>query len=535
MKRITFLTFFNVLLGCFILQAHDLSEKATHLKTWSFKNDRQLKASLLFLDGNQVALEDKNGKISKFPISSFVLKDQYFLYQKKEKIEKLNHRLNHIESSKSNTSFPFFLSFLGISALAILAWNSSFNPSGRIQIFGSATILACTLFLLFSFRDISAPYESVATNPKTIDSAFMAFKPNVATWWNNTYFFVESTGIPTTHPMMTGITGWQQQVPIPQCYKGSNAWSIPLNPTIAATPVPVNSIHFIRGALALAVNGIPIFNPYTNTGVDAFLDGQLDKWGGHCGRADDYHYHTAPLHLYDKQAKTLPIAYALDGFAVYGSVEPNGTPMTSLDSNHGHYYNGVYHYHGTASAPYMVGNMVGKVTEDATYQIIPQASAKSPRPATTPLKDAVITGLEANATNTGYTLTYTIGAAIYKIAYSWNTSGTYTFNFINPTGTTVSTYNGTAPCKLSTATHEVESTEFMVYPNPATESIRIHLQQTLKSSDIKNLSIFNVSGQMVFSAGNFQENIKTGDFSAGLYFVHLKTDRQILVKKLVIE
>jgi hypothetical protein len=75
----------------------------------------------------------------------------------------------------------------------------------------------------------------------------------------------------------------------------------------------------------------------------------------------------------------------------------------------------------------------------------------------------------------------------------------------------------------------------MVYPNPATESIRIHLQQTLNSSDIKNLSIFNVSGQMVFSASNFQENIKTGDFSAGLYFVHLKTDRQILVKKLVIE
>jgi hypothetical protein len=75
----------------------------------------------------------------------------------------------------------------------------------------------------------------------------------------------------------------------------------------------------------------------------------------------------------------------------------------------------------------------------------------------------------------------------------------------------------------------------MVDPNPATESIRIHLQQTLKSSDIKNVAIFNVNGQMVFSASNFQENIKTGDFSAGLYFVHLKTDRQILVKKLVIE
>jgi hypothetical protein len=335
--------------------------------------------------------------------------------------------------------------------------------------------------------------------------------------------------------MMTGISNWQQQVPLPQCYKGTNAWSIPLNPTIAATPVPVNSIHFIRGALALAVNGIPIFNPYTNTGVDAFLDGQLDKWGGHCGRADDYHYHTAPLHLYDKQSKTLPIAYALDGFAVYGTLEPDGKAMTTLDANHGHYYNGVYHYHGTASAPYMVGNMVGKVTEDATYQIVPQATAKSPRPATDPLKNAIITAFETNATNTGYNLTYTIGTATYKVNYSWNTNGVYTFNFVNPTGTTLSNYNSTAPCKLSTATNEVESTEFMVYPNPASESIRISLQQKIKSSDIKNVAIFNVSGQMVFSAGSFQENIRTGHFTAGLYFVHLKTDRQVLVKKLVIE
>jgi hypothetical protein len=81
----------------------------------------------------------------------------------------------------------------------------------------------------------------------------------------------------------------------------------------------------------------------------------------------------------------------------------------------------------------------------------------------------------------------------------------------------------------------VESTEFMVYPNPASESIRISLQETLKSSDIKNVAIFNVSGQMVFSASNFQENIRTEHFPTGLYFVHLKTDRQVLVKKLIIE
>jgi hypothetical protein len=40
---------------------------------------------------------------------------------------------------------------------------------------------------------------------------------------------------------------------------------------------------------------------------------------------------------------------------------------------------------------------------------------------------------------------------------------------------------------------------------------------------------------MVFNAGSFQENISTWHFPTGLYFVHLKTDRQVLVKKLIIE
>ena len=535
MKHSIILTLLTILLSSNVNYAHDGAGNATHLKKWTFKNEQKIKASFLFLEGSQVALEDPSGKISKYPISSFSLHDQYFLFQKKEQIEKLNKEITPLLDTNTTSLSDQFMPFIFILGLGLIGMSIYFTYQKRQLSYVPLPVLAGTLCLIYSFKDISAPFYSVATNPKSIDSAFLAFKPNVATWWNSTYFYVESTGIPTTHSMMTGITGWQQQVPIPQCYKGSNAWSIPLNPTIATTPVPVNSIHFIRGALALAVNGIPIFNPYTNTGVDAFLDGQLDKWGGHCGRADDYHYHTAPLHLYDKQAKTLPIAYALDGFAVYGTLEPDGKTMTTLDANHGHYYNGVYHYHGTASAPYMVGNMVGKVTEDATYQIIPQATAKSPRPATNPLKDAVITGLEANATNTGYNLTYTIGTAVYKVNYSWNTNGVYTFNFINPTGTTVSTYNSTAPCKISTATNEVESTEFKVYPNPASESIRISLQQTLKSSDIKNVAIFNVNGQMVFSASSFQENISTGHFTPGLYFVHLKTDRQVLVKKLIID
>ena len=337
MKKNYLLTFLWLFIGTAFSFAHDSSVHHHSLKTWNLKNKEEIKASFLFISDDIVSLEDDKGKIQTVPLSDFSLNDQYYLYQKKEQLARLNSPAflqdPLKESSSSQGPFLLILSLM-LSGILYISYLK------RFRYLGLATLIA-GLFLFYGFHDLSAPPSGVATNPKSIDSAFLAFKPNVATWWNSTYFYVESTGIPTTHSMMTGISSWQQQVPVPQCYKGTNAWSIPLNPVIATTPVPVNSIHFIRGALALAVNGIPIFNPYTNTGVDAFLDGQLDKWGGHCGRADDYHYHTAPLHLYDKQSKTLPIAYALDGFAVYGTLEPDGKTMTTLDANHGHYYNGV--------------------------------------------------------------------------------------------------------------------------------------------------------------------------------------------------
>ena len=59
---------------------------------------------------------------------------------------------------------------------------------------------------------------------------------------------------------------------------------------------------------------MPIFNPLNNRGDDAYLFGELDNFGGHCGRADDYHYHLAPVHLEKTIGKGLPIAYALDGY-----------------------------------------------------------------------------------------------------------------------------------------------------------------------------------------------------------------------------
>jgi hypothetical protein len=378
--------------------------------------------------------------------------------------------------------------------------------------FAFPIVVSAILITLTSFTASKAKRWMGSTRVSFMDSAFGYYKPAVSTRSDSKYYYVESLGLPD-HEMMLGITGWQQQVPIPQCYVGSNAWSIPLNPVVATTPVPVNQNHFLRGAIALAVNGIAIFNPYTNTGVDAFLDGQLDQYGGHCGRADDYHYHIAPNVLYSKVPLTSPVAFALDGFAIYGSKEPDGSAMKTLDANHGHYgSDGVYHYHSSSSAPYMIGNMVGVVTEDATLQIIPQAAAKAVRPALTPLKGATITHNHPYPNGMGFKLTYTLGAEKDTVDYSWTANGDYTFKFITPAGTTTSNYKGQALCKLTVGNKSITTTN-SPYRITVSPEKQITLQ-TISSSNpisITESAVYNINGAKVYQHNsNLSNNNASG-------------------------
>ncbi len=276
--------------------------------------------------------------------------------------------------------------------------------------------------------------QSTGTTDATVAASddvlagFDAFADSVKTFTSGDVWLVESNGIPA-HQMMVGITSWQQQVPIAQPYAGNNAWQIPRVPELADTPVSARTGLF-RGAIALAVNGVPIFNALNNRG-DAFLVGELDDFGGHCGRADDYHYHVAPLHLEDIVGTGIPIAYALDGFAIYGSVEPDGSPLGELDDYNGHTgADGVYHYHGTTTYPYINGGLVGVV--DVSDQVEPQPTTTAFRPAGDPLAGAVITGFE-DLGDGSYRLEYTIGGSTGSVGYTV-ADATVSFEFTSPTG-----------------------------------------------------------------------------------------------------
>lgn len=505
-------------------KSHDLHYQDAKTKIWQTPSG-SLFGSFYLLKNNIVFIEDTSGNIIKTPLKTLSKQDQKWVLKKHDFIQKINHikstKYDRTQNAttKANVDLVKQLDvFYVVILLIIIFLMIRFIPQLRPLKFTQPILVGILLLTLSSFTMKILKITGMSTRISFLDSAFAFYKPGISTRSDNNYYYVESLGLPD-HEMMLGITTWQQQVPIPQCYVGSNAWSIPINPIIAATPVPVNQNHFLRGAVALAVNGIPIFNPYTNTGLDAFLDGQLDQYGGHCGRADDYHYHIAPKILYNTIPKTSPVAFALDGFSVYGDYEPDGTPQKILDANHGHYgSDGTYHYHGSDKAPYMIGNMVGTVTEDATMQIIPQAAAKGVRPALTPLKGASITHCHPYPTGNGFKLTYTLGTDKDTVDYTWTNNGDYTYKFITPAATNTNNYKGQAPCKLTVENHSLPKGTFYAFSD---DNNQIHLicnQCNIKPSHVR---IFNAIGTLVHQQNiiNSTTTISTIGWSAGGYFL----------------
>jgi len=424
------------------------------LNTWTLKSGKEIKGNFSHVKGDRLFLEGVDGHLVSRSFDELSAQDLKLVQFKQARMAALNGG-NEVSVNRSyspaNLSF-YVMAFLLLVLLFIKSRRKDRQlVSKAINLNQSTQAAVGIMFAIASFyackKAIVTSAGTTPTNiiPKTrttfLDSSFADYKPGLETRSDASYYYVATSGIPA-HNMMVGITSWQQQVPIPQLYTGSNSWAIPLQPSYAASPLSTKT-NFMKGAVAVAVNGVPIFNALNNRGEDAYLIGELDNWGGHCGRADDYHYHAAPMHLSGK-AGLKPIAFALDGFAVYGSKEPEGTTMEPLDICHGHTgKNGVYHYHGTSDYPYVIGAMKGTVSTDPLTpapenQILPQAFAKAARPALTPLRDATITDFKSTASN-AYSLTYRIGSKYGYVNYSWDALNKFSFTLIDTAGKSVTT------------------------------------------------------------------------------------------------
>ena len=303
----------------------------------------------------------------------------------------------------------------------------------RNRFAGTTTVAPAPSFVLTSTYLAAAPGAA-----PLIATPFQAFTKNVSVRWDDTFLYVEAKGLPD-HPLMTGIKSWQQQVPIPQTYAGANAWRIPLKPVPAKEPLSAKT-HFMRGAIALAANGVPIFNALNNRGDDAKAFGELDAFGGHCGKGDDYHYHDAPVFLEKQLGKGQPIAVALDGYAIYGFGEPDGAAVGPLDDFGGHETKALgYHYHAQKKYPYINGGFHGEVKE-VDGQVDPQPSASHVRRegsaySQSPLRGALIKDFTSDGQK--FALHYTLNGKALSVKYALNADQTWTFVYSKPDGSTV--------------------------------------------------------------------------------------------------
>lgn len=203
--------------------------------------------------------------------------------------------------------------------------------------------------------------------------------------------FLSSSSYPD-HEMMTGIVGTNEQVPIPAADYSA---PIPLEPIPGSKPQTRDS------ALAVAVNGVPIFD-YTGGGEmseadlyhhqtqhDTLLTEQLDGCGGHAGRGDDYHYHVKPTCMIDAMNNAgddAIIGWAFDGFPIFGDNNPDGTPMQDqaldvcnglADDTYG------YRYHTSEKAPYIIQCLMGEV---ADFDKLPRIAPLRPAAGSVPME-----------------------------------------------------------------------------------------------------------------------------------------------------
>jgi hypothetical protein len=226
------------------------------------------------------------------------------------------------------------------------------------------------------------------------------------------------------HDKMNGITGTNEQVPVPAPGHGS---PIPLVPAPGTAPFTVD------GALGVAVNGVPIYD-YTAAGMndinsydpksDTKALGQLDTCNGHAGRGDDYHYHAAPTCMMAAMKNEGPaaiIGWALDGYPIYGDENPDGSAIaegdldvcnSQADPTFGR------RYHTSVAPPYIVQCLVGQVDEATLPRVPPlDDAAGGGKPPGTPPQGGVTNLSFVEGADGTRTMTYDHQGQGYHITY----------------------------------------------------------------------------------------------------------------------
>ncbi len=76
--------------------------------------------------------------------------------------------------------------------------------------------------------------------------------------------------------------------------------------------------------------------------------------------------------------------------------------------------------------------------------------------------------------------------------------------------------------------------QILVYPNPAQNVINI---QNNAAEQINEVIMFNTIGEMVLSQYVYETKFSIGvnDLPRGIYFLNIKTENQVITKKVIIQ
>jgi phosphatidylethanolamine-binding protein (PEBP) family uncharacterized protein len=259
-----------------------------------------------------------------------------------------------------------------LSATPIVS-TSPTTGSALLNAISNITLNSASLNMTYNAPGSSGNGQSVSCS-MIRDSTKASKSGTASVACDGTYAYVSSNGL-TSDGMMAGITATNLQVPIPQNFYGGNGWKIPLNPVLAA-----NTTSAVDGPVGVAINGVPIFNPCKQGGCqngDTKALGELDICNGHAGRADDYHYHAAPVCLMALQPSnywdTHPLGWALDGYAIFGFNDAAGTVAVRDGLCGGNTLSNTnapagYSYHVTNTSPYVLSCLRGVPSPDFSGQ-----------------------------------------------------------------------------------------------------------------------------------------------------------------------
>ncbi|CAK8696719.1 unnamed protein product [Clavelina lepadiformis] len=163
-------------------------------------------------------------------------------------------------------------------------------------------------------------------------------------------FVIKSNGIPD-HLTGNEIRGIKAQ---------NYSFLIPKQPSVMLNTADGGCLP--HGIIAVAINGVPIMNPFTQNCCDSgvAVTDEADICWGLIDADGKYFYSTPPFCLQKIicHSPDIIIGVALDGFPIYGPYDETGRKLTSadLDECHGTYdrrHN--YRYHLTTDYPYMIG------------------------------------------------------------------------------------------------------------------------------------------------------------------------------------